>query len=791
MVALLVYPVAPAAAQTTQAPAGASTSDVKAYTIPPQALARALASFGQQSGLQVSFDASLAGTAQSAAVSGSYSADEALRRLLAGTGLGYRYINARTVSLYRLPAGTAPDSVALPAVTVEATRDSTFTNPASGYVATNTTTGAKTDTPLIEIPQSISVVTRQQMDQRQTQTIDEALRYSPGISVSGKEDNRSDFVAARGFTLNQYLDSLRLGAGSFATSQTDPYLLERIDVLQGPASTLYGRSSPGGLIDMVSKRPRPDFFGEAQIQTGSFNRIQGAFDVGGALDKNGEFQVRLTALARDADTQVNYVKNRRIVVAPSFTWRPSSDTSFTLITNYQDDPAGGLYSRMPASGSITPTPTGVKIPTSFFFSDLNFNKYQRSQYSLGYAFEHRFTDSLQFCQNLRYRHMDLDYDFLYATGWLNATTLRRNVISDREKLDTTTLDNQVQYDVRTGPLAHKVLAGVDYQYNNWDYLYGVAVSNTLNYYNPNYRQNITKPAITNSQNQTQDQFGVYLQDQIKIERAIFTIGAREDWAATKTRNRLTRRDTSQSDRAFTWRAGVNYIFDNGIAPYASYTRSFDPTAGVDFYGTPLKPTTGEQYEVGVKYQPTGFKSFITAAAYNLTQQNVTTADPSHPNSLVQTGEIRSRGVQFAGTASLADGLDLIASYSYLDNEVTKSNDGLVGKKPSGTPAVLASAWGNWTIQSGPLAGLGIGAGVRYVGSTWGDNANSFKVPSYTLGDAAIQYEFSYLDPRFSGLKLAINANNITDKTYVAACSTSTTCFYGYRRNVLATLTYKW
>lgn len=759
------------------------------FDIPAQDLDSALTRLADQAGIRLLFASRDLAGRRTTGLDGSYTVDRALTILLAGSGFTWRFSEASTVVLERVTSG-AGGTMQLDPVSVEG--QAGRSDGTVGYVATRTIAGTKTDTPILEQPQSVSVVTRAQMEERQVQSIDEALRYSPGVSVAGKEDNRFDYASARGFSLVHYLDGLRLGSGSFAASQTEPYFLERIDILQGPASSLYGRSTPGGLVDMTSKRPVPQAFGEVEFQTGSWNRLQGAIDVGGKLDKDGKLYFRLTAVARDADTQVDYIRNQRIGIAPALTWQMSDDTRLTLLFNYQSDPGGGLYGRLPAVGSITPAPFGY-IPTSFFFGDRNINTYRRDQYSAGYQFEHRFDDVFTFRQNARYRHIDLTYNFLYATGYLDADTFRRNIILDTERLDTYAIDNQILANFATGPVEHKALLGLDYFQSNWTYLYAVGAAPTLDFYSPNYFQKITLPPISQNLRQSQNQTGLYGQDQIKWGGFVLTLGGRYDWLIQRQDNLLNNSATGQYDGAFTGRAGLNYVFDSGIAPYVSYAESFEPVIGADFYGKPFKPTTGRQVEAGLRYKPTMFNGLFTAAFFDLTQQNVLTADPdpTHGLSQVQTGEVWSRGVQLSATVGLVEGLNLLATYSYLDNKVTKSNAGLSGKMPAGVSPELASLWADYTFKRGPLTGLNLGAGVRYTSWSWGDAANTFISPGYTLADFAIHYDLGEAIPAAKGARLSLNVNNVFDTTYVAGCSTSTTCYYGFRRNILATLGYRW
>ncbi len=772
----------------------AQAAQARAFDIPAQPLGSALTAFGQQSGLQVTFDAAIASGLRSAPVAGSLAPEEALRRLLSGTGVTYSFIDARTVTFARAPSGGAGTTTLGP-VTVEADRVSeTAWGPIPGYVATRSATGTKTDTPLIETPAQISVVGRDEMDAIGAQSLQQSLRYAAGITPETRSTlGGYDMLYGRGFFLDKYLDGMKLANNNgFASPQTELYGLERVEFIHGPASVLYGQASPGGLVNQISKRPTATSFGEVSLMGGSYSRFQGAFDIGGPLDREGKFLYRLTGLARQSDTQVDYAREKRLFIAPSLTWRPTADTSLTILTHYKDDPDLGLYNFVPAQGSVLGNPNG-KIPTSFYAGDPGFNDLSRKQYSLGYAFEHRFNDTWTVRQNLRYLHTDGTFkQVLPLSLAANGRTLNRYVQVDYETVGTFTVDNQVQAKFETGPLRHTVLAGLDYQNVADKDRIGQAVGPSIDIFNPVYNQNIVAPGInTTNMYQTLNQTGVYLQDQMKIDRFSFLVAGRNDWVDNKTRNRLNNTATTLSDSAFTGRVGAVYQFDFGLAPYVAYTTSFQPTSGTAFGGGAFKPTTGKQVEGGVKYQPAGINSFVTLSAFNMTQQDVLTPDPAHTGFSVQTGEIRSRGIEIEGQASPMDGLNLTASYSYLDSEVTRSNSTNLGKTPLYTPSNMASAWADYTIQGGPARGLGFGAGARYVGATWGNSTNTLRIPGFTLFDATIHYDLGGLNTALQGAKVAINASNLFDKTYVSECTNTVNCLYGYRRTIYATLSYRW
>lgn len=675
----------------------------------------------------------------------------------------------------------------------------TATGPVKGYVASQSATGTKTDTPLIETPQSVSVVTADQIKAQGAQGVAEALRYTSGVTsdyYGPSSMARDGFARSRGFFLDEYLDGLRLGHVSASTSYSwiEPYQLERIEVLKGPSSILYGQASPGGVLNMVSKRPQEKPFNEIQLQTGSFDRLQGAIDTTGALDQQGKLLYRFTGLIRDADTQVDHSENQRIALAPSLTWKPSADTSLTLLGKYQHDPNMLAFQFMPAAGTVLANPNG-KISTKTFTGQPAFDDSELTQQQLGYVFEHRFDQVWKVRQNFRYIHSDEIDKYVFGIGLqADQRTLNRFAFLYDADFDMYTVDSQAEARFATGALQHTMLFGIDYRNSDEDFSRGTGLAPTLDIFDPDYGVTVTSPILSTHVDQTQRQVGLYAQEQLKLDRWVFLIGGRQDWAEgeTDTTNLLTSANTKaeQKDDAFTWRTGAVYLFDNGLAPYASYSESFQPTNGTGFNGTLFDPTTGQQYELGVKYQPKGFNSFVTLSAFDLTQQNVLTTDPD-PTHLcgslrcsVQTGEVRSRGFEVEGKASLTEGLSVTAAYSYLDSEVTKSNSTDLGKVPTRTPAHQASIWGDYTVQSGAFAGIGIGAGVRFVGSSYGDAINTLKVPDYSLVDAALHYDFD-------SYRLQVNAANLFDEEYVASCTGYTSCYFGYRRNVTATLTYRW
>jgi iron complex outermembrane receptor protein len=675
------------------------------------------------------------------------------------------------------------EPVTLPEITVTgaAAKD-------TGYKATRATTATKTDTPLIEAPQSISVITRDRLEAQNVQSLAEALRYTPG--VQGEPfgfDPRFPSLQIRGFQAFRglYRDGLQVNQFGIPQFRVELYGVERIEVLRGPASVLYGQNNPGGIVNFVSKRPTALPFREVELQMGSFNLFQGAFDLSGPVTKDGTLLFRLTGLARDSDTQVEFVEDDRLFIAPTLTWRPRAGTTLTILGHYQSD-STDFTSSLPAEGTVLSNRFG-RIPVSRYSGEPGFAGYDRTQSAIGYLFEHQAGDAWTFRQNARYDYLDVGQQGLFGTGLqADQRTLNRLSFDSESDKHAFAIDTQAQARFVTGPLAHTLLGGLDYQRLTESVFGGCCPAGPpIDVFDPVYGQAVPRPPINLDTDTTLEQIGLYLQDQIKLyERLVLVLGGRHDWASSDTDDRISGTSTEQEDRAFTARAGLVYLFDVGVAPYVSYSESFLPIVGTNLFGEPFEPERGQQYEIGVKYQPPGTKSFVTVAAFDLRRQNVLTADPTNPFNRVQTEEVRSRGVELEGIASLPFGLDVVASYTYLDTEITKSNAGDEGKRPLIVPEHLASLWADYTIRGTSCAGLGFGGGVRYIGSTFGDTANTLEVPDYTLADAAVHYEWR-------GLRFAVNAKNLFDKEHVASCFGPTFCRYGDGRTVIGTVGYRW
>ncbi|WP_369790420.1 ferrichrome porin FhuA [Rouxiella sp. WC2420] len=664
--------------------------------------------------------------------------------------------------------------------------------PVGSYVAKQSATGTKTDTPLVKTPQSISVVTREQMDLLQPASVKDAFSYTPGVMVDNRgSSNAYDSVNIRGFSqigTNIYLDGLTLPGDNYSNFQIDPYLLERAELMRGPVSVLYGKSDPGGIISLVSKRPTTETIHEVQFKTGTDGFYQTGFDFGGDVNNDDRYTYRLTGVARDTNQMQTGESSKSYAIAPAFTWHPDDKTTFTFLSDFQNQPDTGYYGWLPEQGTVRDG-AGGKLSRHFNDGEPGFNKLSRKQKLVGYAFSHTFDDVWTVRQNLHYGTIGTDYRSIYGAGVsaTDPTQLSRGVMNDREHLSTFAVDTQLQAKYDTGTVAHTTLLGIDYQHLRNDIKYQSGSASNLSLINPQYgNQNVTYTGSASLLDR-QEQTGLYAQDQAQWNKWMFTLGGRYDWATTESTNRLNDNSVSkQKDGEFTWRGGVNYLFDSGFAPYASYSESFEPTSGSDFSGNTFQASRAKQYETGIKYAPNNALISGSIAVYQLTKDKNLSTDPDHTLFSVQTGEIRSRGLEFETKAAVNENINLLASFTYTDAKYTK-DESYKGNRPYEIPKYMASLWSDYTFYETALSGLTLGAGVRYVGTSYGDDANTFKVDPYTIWDAAIKYDLG----RFGmpGSSLAVNVNNLFDKKYVSSCYATYACYWGAERQVTATATF--
>ena len=671
-----------------------------------------------------------------------------------------------------------------------------------GYNATHSQVATKTSMPLVETSQSVSVVTRQQIDDQGSQTVAQAMRYTPGVLTNPYgATHRYDYVAMRGFNDgsvdNIYVDGLKsMGDnGTYSTMQVDPYFLERIDILKGPSSVLYGRSSPGGLVALTTKKPLFSAYHQVQATVGTQGQRGMGFDFSGPVDEDQRIAYRLTGLADASDTQFDHNKEERYAIAPAISVDFSEDTSLTLQAYLQHDPNGGYHGGNPADGMLHPR-NGLRLSDHFFEGETGIDSYERTQQSFSYQFEHRFNDIFTARQNFRYQDSDVSMDQVYSAGWADAESniLNRAYTGGDERLHSYIIDNMLQAEFFTGAAKHTLLMGTDYQRRKADVEWRYGTVNPLDAGNPQYGNGNLQLLGENRYQRRLQQTGVYLQELVELDQWRFSLGLRQDWVKVSEQNRDSDTKVNDQRSKFTTRAGVLYLFEDGIAPYVSYSESFNPNTVSDQDGRPLAPTEGTQWEAGIKYQPSGSDNLFTASVFRIEQENLASKQPNE-DFYRAVGQVRSQGLELEAHVQLSDSLKLLGGYTFTDIEYSKSMPSLVsgnldnkGNSPTQAPKQMLSLWADYNFHQGALDGLRLGGGVRYVGYSWVDAENSMKVPSYTLFDASVGYDLGKVG--LTGVDVRLNANNLTNESYITSCASLNYCYMGEERNVSATLSYQ-
>ncbi|AEE67258.1 ferrisiderophore receptor [Bordetella pertussis] len=670
-------------------------------------------------------------------------------------------------------AQTATEATTLPTVQVTG-RGETATGPVDGYAATRSATATKTDTPLSETPQAVTVIPREQIIDQGAQNVQDTMNYAAGVRPNAYGvDNRGDYVRVRGVEPVQYLDGLKQFF-NYNNPRTEVYGLERVEVLRGPASMLYGQGSTGGVVNLVSKRPQPEAMREIGVTVGNHNRKEIQADLTGPLTEDGTWLYQVVALGRDSDTQVQYTKDDRMMLAPSLTWQPSAATSLTLQAYWQKDKSGTTQAFLPWSGTVSGNPNG-RIPTRRFTSEPGFDRYDTEQFSVGWQFEHKFNDNWKVRQNLRHTSSKVDYSTLYPAVYGNPDNpfidadqrvVNRYLYIKNPRMRSLLADQNLEGKVNWGRAEHTLLMGVDYSRYRETGETGSGFGAPLDLYQPVYGT-LPDYAMSDVPKNKQQQIGVYLQDQIKFDRNwIVVAGLRHDRVANSVEGA-----DKETDNATTKRLGLMYAADNGWSPYLSYSESFTPIAGTDNSGNRWVPMRGKQWEAGLKYMPqdTGYEA--TLAAYDLRERNRQTNDPSDPTNQVQTGKTKTRGIELEFRGRVTPQMDVIANYNYTD----------IDPQLEGLPKHTFSLWSKYRFSVGDVHGFAAGAGVRYLNAFRDGSAP--ETGSVALFDAMLSYDTG-------SWRYALNVANIADKTYEVVCLRRGDCFYGQRRTVTLSAMYR-
>lgn len=666
-------------------------------------------------------------------------------------------------------------------------------DPVPGYVATTAQTATKTGTPILETPQSISVITGEQIEDQGATTLGDTLGYTAGVTAQPYgTDPRFDAPTIRGFNGGnaQYLNGLRLlrerGAPSF-----EVYSLERVEVLKGPASVLYGAGIPGGVINQIQKRAQFLSFGELGVGAGDPKATEGFIDYNHAFSDT--FAARVTAVARDSEEDVEELENSRRYLGLATRWQPTAQTSLQVLGAWQKDspitPAGVPHDLLGAADD--------EDLRDFYAGDPSDDESDREMLNLGFELSHELSRDWSMDANFRYQKFDWDYTGFYVNNPVSdGDTITRGANGTTEASFSQNLDLRLNGQLDTGAVNHRLVLGLDMRRYGIDETTDFLNADAISFSNPSYGgANLSAPWYSETNDLTLEQVGLYLQDELAFGNWRASLALRHDWASqTGTASTWmdwagaiyeSNTEIDQDDEATTGRAGLSYVYANGLAPYLSYTTSFDPEIGVDNSGTPFEATEGKQWEAGVKYQPLGFNGFFSAAIYDLRQTNVKTpvTDDSGIGDERQVGEVHSQGLELEASVDLDSGWNLRGAYAW--NRAEQEGGDYYGFDMPNAPLHNASLWANYSFAAGSaLDGLTLGGGARYIGERYGDAANLYHMDDVTLLDLQAAYAVT------DDMQVSVNVSNLTDEAYVANCG-SFGCYYGDGRTVQARLTYKW
>ncbi|WP_218418437.1 TonB-dependent siderophore receptor [Alteromonas lipotrueae] len=661
-------------------------------------------------------------------------------------------------------------------------------NPMQSYRSTATKSSLRP----IDSPVSISVIDQELLQLRQAQSVSEALRYSSGVTTESRPTiTIFDQFTIRGFdTYQTFYDGLPLLSNNSWNlyPQVDSFATESLEILKGPASSLYGLVPPGGMVNQVAKYPKDEDETLVRAAVGSDNLFELGVDTTGQLTDNARF--RIVALGRKQDGFQDTTENERYTIAPSVTVDISKATELTLSAYYQDDPEMVPSTPLPGVGTLYEAPYG-KLDASVYAGDKNWNSYSREVLMLGYKLNHEFSENWSVLQKFRYTDADALQQNSYHSGEpTDGIFLTRSAYLTDEEIDGVTVDTQVAGFVKTGDVSHNLLFGVDYQNSDST----VAYRDTLTTDTPvldlsNIDNDLfdvsSLPLDFYQEDHVIDieQIGFYLQDEIRIDNFTFLLNGRYDQfestdVAENEYAGFPYGSTTEIDQnEFSGRVAAMYTFDSGWRMYANYSESFEPVSGTDSVtGEAFKPTTADQVEVGTKYISGDGATTFTGAYFVLTKQNVV-VNTSDFAQYTQNGEVESKGIELELNTRVTNALSVQANATFLDMEVTEDtlDPDVVGKTPVWVAEESASVWANYFFDDA-LDGLMLGAGVRYVGETQVDKYNTDTVPSYTLVDAVLSYDMPEYD-----LKLTGSVSNLTDKEYVGACYDTNNCWYGAQR----------
>lgn len=764
------------------------------YQLSAGPLDEALNQFARLAGITLSYAPDMVQGRTAPALDADLPVEDALAQLLAGSGLrAVRTPGGGYGLQWQGPARSGNDAIPeqgqrLKQVVIVGRPDPlAMLEGQPDYAATHGQTATRTATPLLDIPQSLSVVTREEMDARGAASVMDALRYLPGANTQthGVDPRGYDYFNLRGFinaqNTSNYLNGLRQLVAGFGMFRTETYGLERVEVLRGAASATVGQADPGGVVNRISKLAGEGAPNELALSAGTFNTRQLAADLSGTLTGDDQAQARLVALVRDGDTQFRYgngraVENDRLYLAPSLKLRLGSDTSLTLLADYLKDRNGSSrWSAVSADGSLTHTLVG----------DPGIDRQGGEQWSLGWQLVHRLDARWQLLQDLRQAGLRSQYSVLNPVS-LSGSVLTRMAARYDTQMQSSQLDTRLQGQLQQGAAEHTVVLGLDLTRMHQDEQRYRGNAPSLDLDAPVYGLPIAMASqlVARLQEDLQ-QTGLYVQDQIRHGSLVWTLGSRYDRVSDTNRNLGTEVRTDTRAHAWSHRAGLSWKALPSLVPYLSVSTSFLPQPGQDVAGRPFSPSRSRQVEAGIKFQPEAGRALYSAALFQITKDHVLTSDPQNANFSVDQSQVRSRGLELEARGALSPGLNLLAAYTWTQAINTAHADAsLAGKTPMLVPRHAASLWLDYT-PGDTWPGLGMGAGARYTGASYANADNSVRNAATVLLDAMLRLDRGHW-------RYAFNVSNLANRRTTSCLAEPTlTCFWAEERTAVLSARYRW
>lgn len=657
-------------------------------------------------------------------------------------------------------------------------------------IVTAAIAGTKTDTPPIEVPQPVTIISSDRYLAQGAITISDTVKYAAGVLASPYgRDTRVDGFNIRGIGALQFRDGMRDIFSYYASITSDPYNFSRVEIVRGPASVLFGQGSIGGLVNLVSKVPEFETRGELDLVYGSYDRKEALGDVNLALADG--LAIRAVGRVRDADTYVDHVPDDRAMFAPSIRWQPTPDTDVVLTGLYQEDDTGSTSQFLPIVGTFRPNPGNPngRIDPYLFVGKPGWDRYSGRSLQGGASIIHSFSDNVQISLKARYIDSDLEYFTHYADSYTNpsnpytvygANGRMIGLYADASdaRMNVFSTDNNIQFTFNTGArIEHTLLAGLDYSWNRVGKR-SAGGTEVIDIYDIDYDALLTYNPSGPFAFDSQKQLGIYVQDQIRLfDRISVVLGARRDRVTSSA---------GSKDNATTFRAGIIGEIGAGFSPFFSYTESFLPIAGSNSDGDAFRPQTGTQYEAGVKWQPLP-ETLVTVTAFHIKEQNRVLYLPN--DVVTQSGELTTKGIEFEASHTLPGNFDLLLNYGY--NELESEVNSSLNYPPRHTASVWTTK--SFGIDSG--ARLRLGAGVVYSGKSKSTGA----VDPYGLNpDVPVGTLYTIVTPEsttvdalaevtWENWRVALNATNLFDERDFASCLARGDCFMSAPRNVMATV----